>query len=235
MLELNQIYNTDALEGLKQLDENSIDAIVSDPPYQLTSTRVYGKETPISEISNQLKDNVEENTAYGSLIKGFMNKSWDVLPSVDILKECLRVLKSGAWALWLMTPRQDSHLEFLLRLRQAGFNISYGSLEWLYLSGFPKAADLSLLADKRACRENLTQKLGREPTKEEFKEAWNKWREKIAVNPNSRLNEGENPFTHLAWKAGKNVYETNPHSPEAQALSGSYAGMQLFAVSLKCL
>ena len=193
-MEPNQIYNIDALEGLKQLDENSIDAIISDPPYSLS----------------------------------FMNKEWDTdLPSVDILKECLRVLKSGAWALWLMTPRQDSQLEFLLRLRQAGFNISYSNLEWLYLSGFPKAADLSLLADKRACRENLTQKLGREPTKEEFKEAWNKWREKIAVNPNSRLNEGENPFTHLAWKAGKNVYETNPHSPEAQALSGSYAGMQL--------
>ena len=173
----------------------------------------YGREVPFSRVQSR--------------IKGFMNKDWDVLPSVDILKECLRVLKTGAWALWLMTPRQDSQLEFLLRLRQAGFNISYGSLEWLYLSGFPKAADLSLLADKRACRENLTQKLGREPTKEEFKEAWNKWREKIAVNPNSRLNEGENPFTHLAWKAGKNVYETNPHSPEAQALSGSYAGMQL--------
>ena len=76
-MELNQIYNQDALEGLKQLDENSIDAIISDPPYQLTSTRVYGKETPISEISNQLKNNVEENTAYGSLIKGFMNKSWE--------------------------------------------------------------------------------------------------------------------------------------------------------------
>ena len=127
-MELNQIYNIDALEGLKQLDENSIDTIISDPPYQLTSTRVYGKETPISEISNQLKDNVEENTAYGSLIKGFMNKSWDTLPSVEILKECLRVLKFGAWAMWLMTPRQDSQLEFLLRLRQAGFNISFSSV-----------------------------------------------------------------------------------------------------------
>ena len=213
-MDLNQIYNTDALEGLKQLDENSIDAIISDPPYQLTSmTRgrpdqtedgEYGREVPFSRVQSR--------------IKGFMNKDWDVLPSVDILKECLRVLKTGAWALWLMTPRQDSQLEFLLRLRQAGFNISFSEISWIYLSGFPKAADLSLLADKRACREDLTQKLGREPTKEEFKEAWNKWREKIAVNPNSRLNEGENPFTHLAWKAGKNVYETNPHSPEAQAL-----------------
>ena len=233
-MDLNQIYNTDALEGLKQLDENSIDAIISDPPYQLTSTRVYGKETSISEISNQLKDNVEENTAYGSLIKGFMNKSWDTLPSVDILKECLRVLKSGAWALWLMTPRQDSQLEFLLRLRQAGFNISYSNLEWLYLSGFPKAADLSLLADKRACKEDLMQKLGREPTKEEFKEAWGKWREvigeKVAPDgiPYSKRMKDEH---HICFSnAGDRttaISETNPHSPEAQALSGSYAGMQL--------
>ena len=44
-MELNQIYNTDALEGLKQLDENSIDAIISDPPYQLSSiTKRFGKE-----------------------------------------------------------------------------------------------------------------------------------------------------------------------------------------------
>ena len=227
MLELNQIYNTDALEGLKQLDENSIDTIISDPPYQLTSTRVYGKETPISEISNQLKDNVEENTAYGSLIKGFMNKSWDVLPSVDILKECLRVLKTGAWALWLMTPRQDSQLEFLLRLRQAGFNISFSEISWIYLSGFPKAAELSLLADKRACKEDLMQKLNREPTKEELKEAWGKWREKVAVNPNSRPNTNKS-LMELGWTGEGNIaYETNPHSQEAQALSGSYAGMQL--------
>ena len=37
MFELNKIYNLDCLEGLKQLEDNSIDAIVSDPPYQLTS------------------------------------------------------------------------------------------------------------------------------------------------------------------------------------------------------
>ena len=203
-MEFNQIYNTDALEGLKQLDENSIDAIISDPPYSLS----------------------------------FMNKEWDTdLPSVEILKECLRVLKTGAWALWLMTPRQDSQLEFLLRLRQAGFNISYGSLEWLYLSGFPKAADLSLLADKRACREELIQKLGREPTKDEFKEAWSKWREVVGKRTDGRYAysfQKENaPFVVMNKEKGiiantESIgVETNPHTQEAQALSGSYAGMQL--------
>ena len=193
-MEFNQIYNEDCLEGLKKIETNSIDSIISDPPYSLS----------------------------------FMNNDWDSeLPSVNILKECLRVLKSGAWALWMMTSRQDSQLEFLLRLKQAGFNISFSSIEWLYLSGFPKASNLSILADKRACKENLIQKLGRKPTKEEFKETWSKWREKIAINPSSRPNEDRGNVNHLLWKAGKVAYETKPNSQESKALSSSYSGMQL--------
>ena len=36
MIELNKIYNQDCLDGLKLLDTDSTDAIVSDPPYQLS-------------------------------------------------------------------------------------------------------------------------------------------------------------------------------------------------------
>ena len=35
MLELNKIYNMDCIEGMKQLDDNSIDCIISDPPYNV--------------------------------------------------------------------------------------------------------------------------------------------------------------------------------------------------------
>ena len=35
MLEINKIYNMDCLEGLKLLDDNSVDSIVTDPPYEL--------------------------------------------------------------------------------------------------------------------------------------------------------------------------------------------------------
>ena len=216
MLELNNIYNTDALEGLKQLDENSIDAIISDPPYQLSSiTKRFGKE-------DSAEAQYGTDGAFQRVSSGFMGKSWDVLPSVDILKECLRVLKTGAWALWLMTPRQDSQLEFLLRLRQAGFNISFSEISWIYLSGFPKAAELSLLADKRACREDLTQKLGREPTKEEFKEAWGKWREVTGHDKKRSPEHNDYGVYNIEWDK-----RDNPHTPEAQALNGSYAGMQL--------
>ncbi len=35
MLEINKIHNTDCLEGMKLLDDNSVDSIVTDPPYEL--------------------------------------------------------------------------------------------------------------------------------------------------------------------------------------------------------
>lgn len=37
MLELNKIYNQDCMEGLKNIDDCSIDCIVTDPPYRITS------------------------------------------------------------------------------------------------------------------------------------------------------------------------------------------------------
>ena len=35
MLELNKIYNMDCIEGMKLIPDNSIDSIVTDPPYEI--------------------------------------------------------------------------------------------------------------------------------------------------------------------------------------------------------
>ena len=35
MLEVNHVYNMDCLEGMKLLPDNSVDSIVTDPPYEL--------------------------------------------------------------------------------------------------------------------------------------------------------------------------------------------------------
>ena len=34
-METNKIYNIDVLEGLKQLEDNSIDIIITSPPYNI--------------------------------------------------------------------------------------------------------------------------------------------------------------------------------------------------------
>ena len=35
MLELNKIYNMDCVDGLKLIDDNSVDLIVTSPPYNI--------------------------------------------------------------------------------------------------------------------------------------------------------------------------------------------------------
>ena len=71
---MNKIICGDCIEKLKELPENSVDSIVTDPPYDLTSQRVYSKVKEVDDIKGNgtLNRNIKENTAYGSLCKGFM-------------------------------------------------------------------------------------------------------------------------------------------------------------------
>jgi DNA modification methylase len=80
----------------------------------------------------------------------FMGKAWDkALPSVDVWRECLRVLKPGAFAFVMCIPRQDCLSRMIINLEDAGFMVNFSTIYWTYATGFPKAANLSKLADKR--------------------------------------------------------------------------------------
>ena len=79
-----------------------------------------------------------------------MNKAWDAkLVSVETWKECLRVLKPGSFACVMSSPRQDVLSRMIVNLQDAGFRTDFTSLYWTYASGFPKAANISKLVDKR--------------------------------------------------------------------------------------
>lgn len=195
---VNKIIKGDALETLRLFPSNSIDAIITDPPYQLSSTTrsrsdqsingSYGKEVPFSRQQSR--------------IRGFMQKEWDVLPKTEVWKECLRVLKSGAFAFVMCTPRQDSLLEMLLRIREAGFVMSFSSLIWTYASGFPKASNISKMVDK---------KLGVES-------------EIIGMRPSPSR---KNAKKVSEWGYGSNdIPIEKPMTPQAKALDGSYGGFQ---------
>lgn len=115
-MSLLQLRCGDALTELQKLESNTIDCMVTDPPYGYA----------------------------------FMNKDWDrVVVSVDIWKECLRVMKAGAFAFIMCAPRQDVLSRQIVNLQDAGFETGFTSIYWTYASGFPKAADVSKLVDKR--------------------------------------------------------------------------------------
>ena len=61
MLELNKIYNMDCLNGLKQLDDESIDLFITDPPYKLNKTT--GSSTSSSK-ADRWKGNLKAGDKY---------------------------------------------------------------------------------------------------------------------------------------------------------------------------
>ena len=101
-------------EALRDLDDNSVDSIVTDPPYGLS----------------------------------FMGKTWDYdVPSVDVWRECLRVLKPGGHLLAFAGTRTQHRMA--VRIEDAGFEIR-DMIAWVYGSGFPKSLDVSKAIDKAA-------------------------------------------------------------------------------------
>lgn len=104
------------LDILPTLSDNSIDSIVTDPPYEL----------------------------------GFMGKKWDssgIAYSVELWKECLRVLKPGGHLLSFGGTRTWHRVA--VAIEDAGFEVR-DSIAWMYGSGFPKSLDISKAINKSA-------------------------------------------------------------------------------------
>ena len=95
----------------------------------------------------------------------FMGKKWDYdVPSVEIWKECLRVLKPGGHLLAFGGTRTYHRL--VVAIEDAGFEIR-DQIQWIYSQGFPKSQDISKAIDKAAGAE----------------------REVVGPNPNNRPNK----------------------------------------------
>jgi DNA modification methylase len=81
---------------------------------------------------------------------GFMGKSWDssgIAYSIELWKECLRVLKPGGHLLAFGGTRTWHRLA--VAIEDAGFEIR-DNIAWLYGSGFPKSHNISKAIDKSA-------------------------------------------------------------------------------------
>ena len=169
----DKIHLGDCLEVMKQLEPESIDALITDPPYGYS----------------------------------FMGKDWDKsTPSVDIWKECIRVLKPGAFAMIMSAPRLDVQSEMVIKLQQAGFITSFSPIYWAYASGFPKSMNISKMVDKRLGNDTNNKPI----TYRKFEDI---------TNNNFNRNDGKTESTKV-------LYEHIPTSEQAKSLDGSYAGFQ---------
>jgi DNA modification methylase len=106
------LIHGNSLIQLKKLPENSVDSIVTDPPYGIS----------------------------------FMAKKWDYdVPSVELWRECFRVLKPGGHLLSFAGTRTQHRMA--VNIEDAGFEIR-DMIGWIYGSGFPKSHNISKGIDK---------------------------------------------------------------------------------------
>ena len=90
-------------------------------------------------------DSVVTDPPYGL---SFMGKRWDYdVPSEEVWRECLRVLKPGGHLLAFAGTRTQHRMA--VRIEDAGFEIR-DMIAWVYGSGFPKSLDVSKAIDKAA-------------------------------------------------------------------------------------
>lgn len=130
-----KIFLGDCRETMQGIADNSIDAIVTDPPYALTSVsrngspRTNDPETPYGR------------TRLGS-DRGFMGKTWDtgkIVHDPAFWMDMLRIAKPGAHLLAFGGSRTFHRLA--CAIEDAGWEIR-DTVMWIYGSGFPKSLNL---------------------------------------------------------------------------------------------
>lgn len=130
------LHHGDCLDVLKTLPENSVDSIITDPPYGLS------KAPDMAEVLTHWLNGDD----YEHKGNGFMGKSWDsFVPGPSVWRECFRVLKPGGHLLSFFGARTYDLGTIAIRL--AGFEIR-DQIMWVYGSGFPKSHNISKAIDK---------------------------------------------------------------------------------------
>jgi len=141
-MKTNVILQGDCIEELKKLPDNSVDAIITDPPYDLVSiNKRFGKEG--SAPAQYGKDG-----SFSRLSGGFMGKQWDgtgIAFKPDVWIECLRVLKYGGYLLSFGGTR--TYHRMTCGIEDAGFEIR-DCIMWIYGSGFPKSLNIGKKIDE---------------------------------------------------------------------------------------
>lgn len=129
------LHNGDSRDVLKLLPDNSVDSVVTDPPYALVSiVKRFGADGAAA---------TRDGDVYSRSSAGFMGQKWDTGETafaVEFWAEVMRVLKPGGHVIAFGGTRTYHRLA--CAVEDAGFEIR-DMVQWLYGSGFPKSHDVS--------------------------------------------------------------------------------------------
>lgn len=195
-----KVLRGDCLEVLKNLPDNSVDAVVTDPPYGL------GTVKSTKRLLKAWMRGEDGSEAVGK--SGFMGKNWDAcVPPPVLWEEVLRVLKPGGFLLVFSGTRTQDLMGLALRLAGAQ---PRNVCAWVYSQGFPKSVDVSKMIDKE---------LGAERKKIRYEAR--RCNNPKSIGSGHGIEGGDRPWMKKAQEVGYHEADDNtPVSPEAQQWDG---------------
>lgn len=152
------LYHGDCIEVMRSLPDNSVDAVVTDPPYGL---EFMGKDwdAPWKQAGDVIADpasvgGFQDGAGGNPFSRSRIRYGREGAASLgfqtwftEVATEALRVLKPGGHLLAFGGTRTWHRLA--VAIEDAGFEVR-DSMAWMYGSGFPKSLDVSKAIDKRA-------------------------------------------------------------------------------------
>ncbi|MDI6732022.1 MAG: DNA methyltransferase [Candidatus Margulisbacteria bacterium] len=157
---INQIICADSLEFLPKIEDNSIDVVLTDPPYFLDKLDNNWNHEAVSNQNNQytiksLPAGMKFDREQGKRFYGWY---------VDISKEIFRILKPGGFFFSFSSPRLYHRMASAID--DVGFEIRDGFM-WLYTQNQAKAMGVDHFIAKMDIEEKI---------KEKIKEKLNGWK-----------------------------------------------------------
>jgi len=129
---VSDVLQGECADTMAAMASETVDAIVTDPPYALTAGKKGG--------SGDASINPNSPAGRARIGTGFMGKKWDAaIPTPEMWAAALRVAKPGAHLVAFGGTR--THHRLMCAIEDAGWEIR-DCLSWLYGSGFPKSHNL---------------------------------------------------------------------------------------------
>jgi len=116
MLPINKIYNMDCLEGMKQLPDESIDLVVTDPPYKIVQGGCSNKAVTINACGGILNKHDGDNI---ELVKKGKIFNHNEIQFNEWLPEIYRVLKDNSHCYIMINGRNLAELQ--MEAEKVGF------------------------------------------------------------------------------------------------------------------
>lgn len=136
---MGKILVGDCIEVMRGMEENTVDAVICDPPYALGFMGKAWDRFPTDKGPKKPFANRSRESKLGGTPFQEWCQTWAV--------ECLRVAKPGAYLLAFGGTRTFHRLA--CAIEDAGWVLK-DTLMWCYGSGFPKSHDISKAIDRKA-------------------------------------------------------------------------------------